>query len=347
MKASQPCLLIRADASPAIGSGHVMRCLALAKAWQNSGGSVRFLSAENIPALEERLESEGMAVNRISALPGSTSDAHLTASDAQRMDASWVVVDGYRFEPDYIRAVKSGGAKVLFLDDDGRFSSYPSDAVLNQNICADSAMYKNKGPLTRLLLGSEYVLLRPEFLVETETHQQPAIARNVLLTMGGSDPEKVTSKVLTALSGVKRDLEAKVVIGGGNPWYEELRSLASSLPLKVEPIRSPASMAPLMTWADVAISGAGGTCWELTYLGVPSIVIALSPDQQGIATGLAERGIAISLGWYANLSEQLIVQTLEDLMADYDQRCAMSERGRKLVDGRGAERVVEFLKISL
>src|SRR6202035_2187121 len=103
-------------------------------------------------------------------------------------------------------------------------------------------------------------------------------------------------------------------------------------------------MAPLMRWADTAISGAGGTVWELAHLGLPAIVIALSQDQRAIARGLAENDVAVSLGWHANLSEERIGDALRRLLADRERRQAMSERGRKLVDGRGAERVVKFLQ---
>jgi len=344
-------MLVRADASPAIGSGHVMRCLALAKAWQSTGGSVAYLMAESIPALEERLGRE-FALKKISATPGSVSDAEQTVAEARRGNAAWVVVDGYRFDPDYIRklkiagkiAEKRAGLRVLFLDDDGRFDFYAADVVLNQNISAAPEMYGKREAFTRLLLGSDYILLRPEFLAEPQAHEQPAIGRKVLVTMGGSDSENVTGKVLLALSQVKADFEARVVIGGGNSRHEELQSLAERLSGRVQIERSPANMAPLMQWADVAISGAGGTCWELAYLGLPSIVIALSRDQQGIAKGLEEREIAVSLGWHANLSEERISDALNHLLVDRGRRVAMSERGRRLVDGRGAARVVKFLQ---
>jgi UDP-2,4-diacetamido-2,4,6-trideoxy-beta-L-altropyranose hydrolase len=235
---------------------------------------------------------------------------------------------------------------VLFLDDDGRFDFYAADVVLNQNISASSAMYAHREPFTRLLLGSEYVLLRPEFLAEPRTREYPAAARKVLVTMGGSDPENVTKKALLALLQIEANIETRIVIGSGNPRQDDLQVLAAQRAgFQLE--RSPANMAALMRWADLAISGAGSTCWELAYLGLPAIVIALSQDQQGIARGLAENEVAVSLGWHANLSEERISEALNSLLNDQGRRRAMSERGRKLVDGRGAERVVAFLQSSL
>jgi UDP-2,4-diacetamido-2,4,6-trideoxy-beta-L-altropyranose hydrolase len=339
-------LAIRADASTTIGTGHVMRCLALAKAWQGTGGQVCCLMAESIPALEERLGREGVTVIKIAAAPGTASDAELTVAAARRLGAAWVVTDGYRFEPDYIRKLKAAGLRGLSLDDDGRFDFYGADVVLNQNISANSAMYKKRESFTRLLLGAKYVLLRPEFLAEPRNREHPATVRKVLVTMGGSDPENVTRKVLLALLQIETNFEARIVVGSGNPWQDKLQILAAQRSgFQLE--RSPANMALLIRWADVAISGAGGTCWELAYLGLPAIVIALSQDQQGIARGLAENEVSVSLGWHANLSEERTSDALLSLLNDQVRRRAMSERGQQLVDGRGAERVVAVLQNSL
>ena len=346
MTLPQPSLLIRADASPAIGAGHVMRCLALAKAWQRSGGAVQCLLAEGIPEIEERLAREQVIVKKISAVPGSAADAELTKSEALCAPSAWLVVDGYRFGPDYVHSLKVAGLRVLFLDDDGRFDFYSADIVLNQNLSASSSMYNRMDPSTRLLLGSQYVLLRPEFSAESKIREIPPQAQKILVTMGGSDPDNLTRKVLLALLRMKVKLEVKIVIGSGNPWQSELCDLAAHR-AEFQLERNPANMAALFRWADLAISGAGGTVWELAYLGVPAIVIVGSSDQRQIARGLEENHVAISLGDHANLSEERIAATLQNLIGDAERRRAMSERGRKLVDGNGADRVVTFLRNSL
>src|ERR1700722_13563948 len=221
-----PLLLVRADASSAIGSGHVMRCLALAKAWQNTGGRVSWLIAESIPFIDERLVGEGIHRSSVEVAPGTAVDAAQTVAAARGANPAWVVVDGYRFRPDYVRQLKSAGLHVLFFDDDGRFDSYASDVVLNQNVLANREMYEKREPYTRLLLGSEYVLLRPEFLAEPRARAHPATVRKVLVTMGGSDSENVTRKVLLALLRLEAGIEARIVTGSGNPWQEELQILA-------------------------------------------------------------------------------------------------------------------------
>jgi len=340
-------LAIRADASTAIGSGHIMRCLALAKAWQSSGGEACYLMAESIPALNARLAREKVRHETLAAVPGTTEDAEQTTEWARRLGAAWVVVDGYRFGPDYIRKLKASGIRVLALDDDARFDFYPADIVLNPNIAATSEQYRKREAYTRLLLGAQYLLLRPEFLVKRGNREIAADGRKLLVTMGGSDSENVTAKVVRALSNLRSDFQATIVVGGGNPHDELLRDLAAKLPGEIRLEQDPSNMATLMRWADIGISAAGGTCWEQAFLGTPMILIVLSREQTTNASALAEHGAALNLGWHANLSEHQISDALNSVMNDAEGRRAMSERGQNLVDGRGAAQVVQFLQNAL
>ena len=99
-----------------------------------------------------------------------------------------------------------------------------------------------------------------------------------------------------------------------------------------------------MCWADVAISAAGGTCWELAFLGVPMILVTASRDQEENVSAISKTGAALSLGWHANLSEDDVLEAIRKVMKDREKRRAMSKSGQALVDGRGAARVVEFLQ---
>src|ERR1043166_6614015 len=126
-------LLIRADASAQIGWGHVMRCLALAQAWQDRGGECIFAMAGSVDALEQRLHSEDMHVRGITAVPGSAEDAQQTSELARQNNARWIVVDGYDFGAQYQRPLKQSGFKLLAIDDYGRAGNSFADLILDQN----------------------------------------------------------------------------------------------------------------------------------------------------------------------------------------------------------------------
>ena len=157
-------LVVRADATVVMGTGHVMRCLALAQAWQDAGGSCVFAMAEPTPAVEERVAAEGIQVVRFrKTIPGSSQDAAQLVELARAQGAAWLVVDGYHFDAEYQRRLKDTELKLLWVDDNGESAHYYADLVLNQNAHARDGLYVHREPYTRLLLGPRYALLRREF----------------------------------------------------------------------------------------------------------------------------------------------------------------------------------------
>ena len=344
MSATSSTLLIRTDSSAQIGTGHARRCLALAKAWQTTGGKALLAAAELTGSIEERFRNEGCEVFRITAVAGSSADARQAAKLALGGNATWVVVDGYQFEPLYIQEVKRAGLRVMAIDDDARFEHYCSDVVLNQNVCANEAQYPRRETYTRLLLGPEFVLLRPEFLAASRRREFSGGVRNILLTMGGSDPENVTMKVMDALPELGADIETAIVVGAANRHYEKLCERGKHLPARFRFERDPADMPGLMRSADLAISAAGSTCWELAFMGVPALLMVLAKNQEAIANALDERGIAINLGWHAELSAKRIADSVLQVQQDKERLRDMSRRGQDLIDGKGAARVVQHLQ---
>jgi UDP-2,4-diacetamido-2,4,6-trideoxy-beta-L-altropyranose hydrolase len=336
-------LLVRTDASVAIGTGHVMRCLALAQAWQDAGGDAVFAMAEAPPAIQSRLAAESCSALSISAAVGAADDAIQTIAYAQERHADWIVVDGYQFTADYQRTLKAAGFEVLFLDDYGHAAHYAADVVLNQNAHANESMYAAREPYTRLLLGTGYCLLRREFASWRGWKREIArIGRNVLVTVGGSDPENVTAVVVEGLRQVPA-IEATIVVGGSNPHFEDLERATSQSGPCFRLQRNVTKMPELMAWADVAVAGAGSTCWELCLLQLPMALIAFADNQRPIAQALEAMGTAIHLGDAEEVTEKKVAQRIITLLSSETERAALSERCGKLVDGRGAERVLRQL----
>jgi UDP-2,4-diacetamido-2,4,6-trideoxy-beta-L-altropyranose hydrolase len=338
-------LLLRCDASVATGTGHAMRCLALAQAWQNAAGRAVFAMAQSTAAVEERLLSEKMEVVPVESQPGSRDDARGVAELASQLAAGWVVVDGYHFDADYQRELKAAGLQVLVIDDDGRSDHYAADLVLNQNAHADESLYSNREPYTRLLLGSRYVLLRREFERWREWKREiPVTGRKFLVTMGGSDPDDLTSRAIEALmqAGVE-GLEAIVVVGGSNPHLESLQRLAAQCGESVRLLSDPSNLPDLMAWADLALIAGGGTLWELLFMGCSVLSYARNPVQAQIISQLSGEGIVRGLGYPPECSQTQTAAALVELANSQERRARFSQLGRERIDGHGAERVLELL----
>lgn len=351
---SKEALLIRADASVSIGTGHIMRMIALGQAWQAQGGEVHFLCAEITPALEQRLASEGFHLLRIHATLGSQEDLsetmHLISEtlQADRQNAR-VVLDGYHFGSDYQLGIKAAGFKLLVVDDYGHAAFYHADWVLNQNISAREEFYAKRSPDTKLLLGPKFAMLRKEFLAYKGWKREIApVAKKILVTLGGSDPDNVTLKVIQAL--IDLDLHAKVVIGGSNPHLREIENFIqgqNDSTAFIEVIVNASNMPELMAWADVAVAAAGSTCWELACLAVPMLLFISAPNQFAVAQKLEELKLAEVIGWHHNFSKFDFTLKVEFFLRDVENRKRMTKVLSKVVDGRGSENVVLAIRDAL
>ncbi|MGD2179780.1 UDP-2,4-diacetamido-2,4,6-trideoxy-beta-L-altropyranose hydrolase [Lusitaniella coriacea] len=339
-------ILIRTDASPQIGTGHLMRCLALAQAHQETGGCTIFAMARKPPALVERLKLDAMEIVPLSVIPGSSEEAKTTASLAQELGCNGVVVDGYHFSAEYQKILTKFGLNLLFIDDCGHASHYYANWILNQNIHANETLYQSRESYTQLLLGTRYTLLRREFRQwqgwQRETIQK---ASKILVTLGGGDPDNVTGKVIQALQQIGSEmLEVIVVVGGANPHYEQLQFYCQELRFPVRLVRNVTNMPELMAWADIAVTAGGSTCWELAFMGLPSLILIVAENQRAIAQKLEEVKVGVNLGWHENIGIEEIASAIVQLLEKVYIRTKMSQLGRELVDGRGAFRVLSNLE---
>ena len=345
-------LLIRADASVSIGTGHIMRMIALGQAWQAQGGEVHFLCAEITPALEQRLASEGFLLSRNHSPLGSQEDLSETilliseTLQADRQNAR-VVLDGYHFGSDYQLGIKAAGFKLLVVDDYGHADFYYADWVLNQNISAREELYVKRSPATKLLLGPKFAMLRKEFLAYRGWQREIApVAKKILVTLGGSDPDNVTLKVIQAL--IDLDMHAKVVIGGSNPHLREIKNFIPSQnnsTALIEVIVNATNMPELMAWADIAVAAAGSTTWELAFMGIPALYLILAENQRAIAMNLKQKGMGICEDeFFVVPDRKLLMHKVLDLSNDQIKRQELSAICVKNVDGIGSQRNVEILR---
>jgi RimJ/RimL family protein N-acetyltransferase len=89
------------------------------------------------------------------------------------------------------------------------------------------------------------------------------------------------------------------------------------------------------------VTAAGTTVWELCCLGVPAALVCVADNQEAGYRRVLERGAAVGLGSAAHgLDRDAAVATLQQVLADRVLREHLAAAGTRLVDGRGAWRVV-------
>lgn len=347
-------LLLRCDATPETGVGHLMRCLALGEAWQAYGGNVTVIGHVKGDLLRNRIYNSGA---KYVPLDGSFSSSNeldelygmlLALRDSEHSFTwhPWLVLDGYHFDTAYQSAVRKQGYSLCVVDDFAHLDFYDADVLLNQNIGADALVYHYLDS-ARTLFGPDYAMLRSQFLAGRESERSiPEQASNILVTFGGSDLKNQIPKVLRALGEIENtNLTVNVVLGFDFRESDEFRQAlnkASRLH-KVELLRGVEDMPRLMAWADLAISAGGSTTYEIAFMGVPMILIAIADNQLGIVQGLHEAGVAVSLGWYEDVLENSISWGIARVCESRESRRELCKAGQMLVDGHGCKRILNIL----
>ncbi len=322
-----------ADGSRSVGLGHLQRCATLAGELRRRGASVSFAGREIDALAEQWLCTQGFGARR---LPGWDSGALLDHGVPDR-----VIADSYGIREPFLRSLLDAGVRVLVIDE---LADRPLPATWLTNSCVapDRGLYAG---LTgaQLLLGPAYALLRDGF-AGAESRPCPERAGRFLVTLGGSDPANWTPRVLRLLGAMETRLEIRAVVGALAGNLEECRREAKRSPHRTAIILGADArrMADLMRWADLAVSGAGQTLFELYASGCPCVALQLA-DNQRFTGQLLERIGAGRMIWRAGLTDEAVLREVGELAGDRVARERMSRAGRAAVDGLGAKRLADIL----
>jgi UDP-2,4-diacetamido-2,4,6-trideoxy-beta-L-altropyranose hydrolase len=332
-------VLIRADATAAMGTGHVMRCFAVAEALAESGAIPVFAAAAITPALADRLETAGFALHRLPGPPGSAAD--LAATLCRMTDAGALLIDGYHFDAAYRRMLKAAGKPVAAFDDLADAAALHADLVINAGLDAGTLPYDCIAPGARLLLGPAYAPLRRDI---REAARRPASgARDgVLVSFGGSDPRRLTAPVIRALDAVlPPGVRIVAVVGGSHPEAQALAE-ADFGPRAEVHVDTPA-MGELMAGCGLAVSAGGGTIAELAALAVPALLVVVADNQHPTAMALKARGLCDALSATGAADAPVIAKAALALWNDPGRRAAMAAAFRAVVDGEGVARIAQAI----
>lgn len=353
----------RVDASMQIGSGHVMRCLTLAEALRANGAQCHFISRAHSGNLLELIRERGFAVIALPLerpLPTTNTqvaserfkelvhapwlgcdwqtDAEQTRAILETLHPDWLVMDHYALDQRWEAALRPHYQKLLVIDD---LADRPHhcDLLLDQNLGRQPNDYFNLVPThCKLLTGTQYALLRPEFAAlraySLQRRQKPLL-KQVLITMGGVDQPNATGQVLQALKGctLPQDCRISVIMGLQAPWLQQVGAQAQAMPWPTEVLVNIRDMARRMADSDLAIGAAGSTSWERCCLGLPTLMVVLADNQRAIAEALQGAGAAKTLD--IESAVPMACEVLSALVANPRALHEMSIAAARIVDGVG------------
>jgi UDP-2,4-diacetamido-2,4,6-trideoxy-beta-L-altropyranose hydrolase len=361
-------VVFRTDSSSMIGSGHLMRCLTLARVLVDrdaevsfvcndlpghlahfiieSGFDLRLVSPDRDPFI-----SENRAADYVRPEINWNHDVRRTQEALTDVEAiDWLVVDHYNLDERWEQIMRPHVGYVMVIDDLAD-RLHDCDLLLDQNYYEDFASrYDQLVPdHCRRLLGPDFAILRPEFVASRARDRvRDGTVSRILIFMGGADPQNVTETALEAIRMIHRpDIAVDVVVGAANPLAERIRTACRLIPQSTFHHRV-TNMAELMAAADLAVGAGGSTTWERCCLGLPTIFIATARNEIGIARAAELAGVGSYLGIHYDVTASMIANEIRRLLEGTGVVSAWSERARSLVDGKGAERVcqgmLEFLE---
>ncbi|HID45050.1 MAG TPA: UDP-2,4-diacetamido-2,4,6-trideoxy-beta-L-altropyranose hydrolase [Chromatiaceae bacterium] len=361
-------LTIRVDASIEMGTGHVMRCLTLAKELKSRGADILFVTRALTGHMAETIANHGFSVKLLPEVSveyrpknhdvphaewlkvSLEQDASETIQALSNRKTDWLIVDHYALDARWHRALRKYTYKIFAIDDlaDRKLDC---DLLLDQTYGRNETDYRAITPGNcNLLLGSKYALLRSEFRAlrsaARKKRKQCQEVQNILITMGGIDRDNVTGKILDALPSATYPLfpSVDIILSSNAPHVEDVIKAANQHPFMVNVSIDVHDMAMRMLKADLAIGASGTTTWERCCLGLPSIVFVLAKNQKNIALHVEKENAAFCLGNSTPKAISRMQDVFSLLHQDAKILTDMSEAAFGLVDGDGVDRVAHKME---
>lgn len=355
---------LRVDASTAMGTGHLRRCLSLAEALTEQGAAVKLVVRRLDSVATHVLQDCAFPVHWLPVpLPADAPDAdgppHAAwAGVAWRDDADqtaaalcddapqWLLVDHYAFDARWHDAVREALGCLLLVIDDVADRPLSPDILLDHNWANDHRA-KYSGRLTRepkWLTGPRYALLSAVYRSATRYEFHPEV-RSIGIFMGGTDPGGASAHVLRCLRdevGFKGSVE--VVSTSANPHLGALRAACTASPRTTLTLDLP-DLAAFFARHDLQIGAGGGATWERCCIGAPTVAVALADNQVSVLRPLSSLGVVCALD-RINADNSAFSSSLMQLILDSQTRENLCVNALNLVDGNGPTRVVSQLVTS-
>ena len=329
-------VVFRADGSKDLGLGHIVRCLTLADELRTRDPKCDILFVTKYDEGRRVIERRAHRV-------AGTEEDEVRQIRELAAPGTLVITDFLDTDSAFTSRVRGTGVRVMALDNNTRLKRIDADVVVNANVF-DEGQTGVVGS-TRYYLGPRYMVLRREFgALHKQSKEVADKVRTILVLSGGGDLAggRLALSSVRALERIDEKCRIHLVVGPTFPYTAELNALVSSAKRRFDVSVSPANLPELMRGADLAVTAAGITLYELAALGVPCLVVPLvtpqTRHQEDIARAFERHGACLNLG--GSPGNDLLCEKAAKLMADKSLRRQLSEGGKALVDGGGLERAL-------
>jgi len=320
-----PRAIIFTEGGTQLGMGHLYRCAAYAEELASSGWETAW-----------RVCGDSLAQIFLSDRDSQLGAWHENEEATNKLEKfDLAIIDSYQASLNVYSRIADRVADCIYLDDWARLA-YPKGYVVNCAPNAEKLPYiLNKD--TQLLLGSQYYALRKEFLEGFERAINPRIEK-ILIVMGATDLRNLSPEVLKIAHGNFPESEIRMVVS--NELQREKLALLENHQQKILGNRTASEMRTLMEWADICISAAGQTLYELCRMGLPTIAIGVADNQRLNIEGFLEAEAILFAGWWDDKDlSQSLTGAFERIRLS-SVRSGLMLKGQFLVGEGGCRRVL-------
>jgi spore coat polysaccharide biosynthesis predicted glycosyltransferase SpsG len=339
-------ILFRVDGTTRTGLENLSRCLTLAAALQRRRRPTYFLAQLEPPSLGLSIKRVGNEWLDADSPAGTAEDLTETVQEIRRLRPAAVLVDSPTVSEDYLNELAATGTMVVSLDHLAAIR-FPSRLIINPLLGPAREAYEF-GCGTQVLLGARYALVRSEIRrMRPVRAQEPPQPFRILVALGDDDPHNKSGDLARLLLNMPRVARVDIAVRPQHRDLDKLQSLAASFPERLEVVTELPEITARIVRCHGAVTAGNGWSLELACVGVPQLILVQCEAHWPTAQRLEEEGTAVCLGWHANASAQTIRQAVQNLLGDAHERQAMTRCGRKLIDGRGQDRLVTALEVLL
>ena len=332
-------ITILTEATESIGTGHVMESFSLIESAMSLDLEVELWINRDAPTgLIDRSPCNPNLIDNYCP------DSLITVLDQINGSASNKIVTNFRnVNNAQVDLLKKSNLPVVCIDDFGN-RQLNCDVIINSTFVQSQQQYSPAQNEQKIYYGPEYLVLSTIF---QEYHDIPRVIkgpiRNIIVSMGGSDPRFATLRITDILAKFFESVHCDVVVGAAFRNLEALEAIISNYPEGKFKIHQNVSDLPQMFFnADLGLTAGGNTLSEMACVGTPSIVLFDECHEGRQGDEFQKAGATYCLGQASQVAVEKVIDTVLALNNPLRRR-ELSDAGRGLVDGKGAERVLDIL----
>lgn len=316
-------VLIYVNGNKKIGMGHVYRSKNLAEGFQKKKYKVEFLT--QTPEIK-KIINKNFKINKFS-------NFNDIKKNIGKMNLDITIIDQLEIKTQLLLFFKKKSNLVVGIDYIGK-----NKTILPKSI---NSLYQKSGKQGKNSISDFKLTILSKKFLNKKPIKIKKNPKSILVLQGGSDTHCFIPKIIKSMNKIPKDVKITTILGPAFNCGVTFSRMKKTFSKKVKILKNVENMAKEMKKHDIAITGGGLSLLELSRLGIPSIVICSEKFEVETAKMMKNSGFGVNLGYYQNVTNEKIIKTTNELIENYKIRKKMNQKGVKIIDGKGIERVIE------